>query len=88
MNLITPDFGLIFWQTVTLISVLLVLKRFAWNTILSSIKEREKNIEESLKSAEKAREEMEKLQLNNEALLKEASLERDKMIKDAISTKN
>lgn len=87
MNLITPDFGLIFWQTITLISVLWILKKFAWDTILSSIKDRERNIEESLRSAEEAKKEMEKLQLNNEALLKEASLERDKMLKDALSTK-
>lgn len=87
MNLVTPDFGLIFWQTVTLLTVLGVLKKFAWDTILSSIKDRERTIEESLKSAEKAREEMNKLQLKNEALLVEANIERDKILKDASSVK-
>lgn len=87
MNLITPDFGLIFWQTITLISVLWILKKFAWDTILSSIKDREKTIEDSLRLVEKAKGEMKKLQLNNETLLKEASMERDRIFKDAISAK-
>jgi F-type H+-transporting ATPase subunit b len=85
MNLITPDFGLIFWQVVTLLSTLWILRKYAWNTILSSIRDREKSIENSLKAAEKAKEELEKLKLDNEVLLKEANIERDKMLKDAAS---
>jgi len=85
MNLITPDFGLIFWQVVTLLLTLWVLRKYAWNTILSSVKDREKSIENSLKAAEKAKEELGKLKLDNEVLLKEANIERDKMLKDAAS---
>jgi F-type H+-transporting ATPase subunit b len=85
MNLITPDFGLIFWQVVTLLSTLWILRKYAWNTILSSIRDREKSIENSLKAAEKAKEELGKLKLDNEVLLKEANIERDKMLKDAAS---
>lgn len=85
MNLITPDFGLIFWQVVTLLSTLWILKKYAWNTILSSVRDREKSIENSLKAAEKAKEELGKLKLDNEVLLKEANIERDKMLKDAAS---
>ena len=85
MNLITPDFGLIFWQVVTLLSTLWILRKYAWNTILSSVRDREKSIENSLKAAEKANEELGKLKLDNEVLLKEANIERDKMLKDAAS---
>lgn len=85
MNLITPDFGLIFWQVVTLLSTLWILRKYAWNTILSSVRDREKSIENSLKAAEKAKEELGKLKLDNEVLLKEANIERDKMFKDAAS---
>lgn len=85
MNLITPDFGLIFWQVVTLLFTLWVLRKYAWDTILSSVKDREKSIENSLKAAEKAKEELGKLKLDNEVLLKEANIERDKMLKDAAS---
>ena len=83
MDLITPAFGLIFWQTLIFLVVLFILGKFAWRPILGSLKAREKSIDEALKSAELAKEEMEKLQSNNEKLLAEAKKERDKMLKDA-----
>jgi len=87
MNLITPDFGLIFWQTITFIVVLLILKKFAWEKILNTIKDRERTISEALKSAEKAKLAIEQLKSNNKILIKEASIERDKILKDAMLTK-
>ena len=83
MDLITPAFGLIFWQTLIFLVVLFILGKFAWRPILGSLKAREKSIDEALKSAEQAKEEMQKLQSNNEKLLAEAKKERDKMLKDA-----
>lgn len=83
MDLITPSFGLIFWQTIIFLFVLFVLGKFAWKPILGALKIRESLIEESLQSAEIARQEMAALQANNEKLLQEAKQERDKMLKDA-----
>jgi F-type H+-transporting ATPase subunit b len=88
MSLITPDFGLIFWQTITFLIVLFILKKFAWKKILNTIKERENTIKDALESAKKARLAVDQLKSNNEILIKEANLERDKILKDAISTKN
>jgi F-type H+-transporting ATPase subunit b len=53
MNLITPEFGLIFWQTLIFLLVLFVLGKFAWKPILGALKAREASIEEALQSAEK-----------------------------------
>lgn len=83
MDLITPEIGLIVWQTVVFVILLLVLAKFAWKPILNIVQEREDSINESLESAEKARLEMENLKANNEKLLKEAREERDAMIKEA-----
>jgi F-type H+-transporting ATPase subunit b len=83
MNLITPDFGLFFWQTITFAIVLFVLGKFAWGPIMSSLKEREDSITEALESAAHAKAEMASLKAANEALLQEARLERDKMLRDA-----
>jgi F-type H+-transporting ATPase subunit b len=83
MELITPGFGLIFWQAITFLVVLFILGKFAWKPIMSAIEEREASIENALASAERAKAEMQQLQANNEALLKEARLERDKMLSDA-----
>ena len=88
MDLITPGFGLIFWQTVVFLGLVLVLGKFAWKPMLNAVKERETSIKESLSSAEKAREEMSKLKSDNEKLLAEARLERDKILKEALATAN
>ena len=87
MNLVTPDFGLIFWQTLTFVVVLFVLKKFAWQKILDTIKSREESIKEALESAKKARLAIDQLKSNNEILIKEANLERDRILKDAMSIK-
>lgn len=86
MNLITPEFGLLFWQTITFLFLLLLLSRFAWKPIMSSLREREETIEGALRSAELARQEMAKLRADNERLLDEARAERDAMMRRAQQT--
>ena len=88
MELLTPALGLIFWTGVVFLTVLFILTKFAWKPILQGLKDREDSIKESLSSAEKARDEMAKLQSDNEKLLEEARLERDEIIKEALATAN
>jgi F-type H+-transporting ATPase subunit b len=88
MKLVTPDFGLVIWMTLTFLTVLFLLSKFAWKPILKMIGEREKSIEDALLSAVKAKEEMAKLTSNNELLLKEAQIERDALLKSARETKD
>lgn len=83
MDLVLPDFGLLFWTGLVFISLLFVLAKFAWKPILNAVNEREKKISEALELAEKTKAEMLELQAQNENLLKEARAERDKMLKDA-----
>ena len=83
MGLVTPDYGLLFWMVLTFLVVLYILKKFAWGPILSSLKQREDSIEEALEAAQKAREEMGKLQADNEKILAEARNERSEMLKEA-----
>ena len=81
MQLVTPELGLIFWQLVTFLLVLFILSRVAWKPILKMIQEREEGIEMALKAADKAREDIKKLQSKNEDLLKEARTERERLVK-------
>ena len=83
MSLINPGLGLVFWMTLALLIVLFILKKFAWKPIMDALKERENSIEESLQAAEKARDEMKDLQLDNEKLLREAKDERDAILREA-----
>ncbi|HKL03744.1 MAG TPA: F0F1 ATP synthase subunit B [Cryomorphaceae bacterium] len=86
--MLSVSFGTVIWSTIAFLVVAFILAKFAWKPILASIREREDSIDDALKSAKKAREEMSNLQASNENLLKEARLERDSMLKDARQTKD
>lgn len=83
MDLITPEIGLFFWQTIVFLILLFLMAKFAWKPILSSVKNREQSINDALASAENARKEMQNLKSDNEQLLKEARAERDAILKEA-----
>jgi F-type H+-transporting ATPase subunit b len=86
MALVTPDIGTIFWMLLMFIMVLVILKKFAWKPILNALENREKSIEDSLRSADRARQEMEQLKVDNEKIMAKARLERDNMLKDTKQT--
>ena len=77
------SFGLFIWQTLIVVCLLLLLRKFAWNPILNAINDREEGIRSALQSAEDARTEMQNLQADNERILKEARAERDGLLKEA-----
>ncbi|MEQ6121573.1 F0F1 ATP synthase subunit B [Reichenbachiella sp. MALMAid0571] len=83
MELVTPDIGLIFWQTVVFLIVFAILAAKVWKPISEALKSRDGFIRDSLQSAEAAKEEMKQLKADNEYLLKEARIERDNMLKEA-----
>jgi F-type H+-transporting ATPase subunit b len=83
MELVTPGLGLIVWTSIAFLTVLFLLKKFAWKTILDSIHEREQKIDSALKSAEEAEKRMSEIQSKNENLLAEAVKEREKIMKTA-----
>ena len=55
MELIKPEFGLIFWTGLSFLILLFVLRKFAWKPILNSVNTREKSILDALASAESAK---------------------------------
>ncbi|MBS1559681.1 MAG: F0F1 ATP synthase subunit B [Bacteroidetes bacterium] len=88
MDFLLPANGLLFWQVVIFLALVLVLAKFAWKPILSSLKEREESIQNALDQAEKAKQEMASLKSDNEKLLKEAREERDKILRTARTAAN
>jgi len=83
MGLVTPELGTFIWMFVAFASVFFLLKKYAWPAIVDAIDERNNSIKEALLSAESAKEEMAKLQADNEKILKEARREREGMLKEA-----
>jgi F-type H+-transporting ATPase subunit b len=88
VELVTPGIGLIFWQTVVFLVVFAVLAMFVWKPITEALRAREGFINDSLKAAELAKEEMNQLKADNEYLLQEARFEREKILKEANAVAN
>jgi F-type H+-transporting ATPase subunit b len=88
MELVTPAIGLIFWTAVVFILLVILLKKFAWKPILTAVEDRNESIENALKAAEKAKEDIENLTADNERILNEAKLERDALLKEAREIKD
>ncbi|MEI7676013.1 MAG: F0F1 ATP synthase subunit B [Bacteroidales bacterium] len=87
MELVMPEFGLLFWMLISFSLLLFILKKFAWKPILKALSDRENSIDEALKSAQEAKNEMVKLHADNQQILMEAMRERDKMMKEASEMK-
>ncbi|MEZ5071463.1 MAG: F0F1 ATP synthase subunit B [Bacteroidales bacterium] len=88
MDLVTPGIGMIFWSTLFFLILLFVLGKFAWPAILTAVKARNESIKRALDAAEKAKEEMAKLQADNEKILAQARAERDALLKEAKEVKD
>lgn len=88
MGLVMPDFGLLFWMVVSFSTLLFILKKFAWKPILKALADRENSIDEALKAAQLAKDEMTRLQADNEKILREAIIEREQIVKEAREMKD
>jgi F-type H+-transporting ATPase subunit b len=87
-GLLSVSYGTVFWATVAFLVVAFLLKKMAWGPILKSLDERSQGIENALNEAERARQEMSKLQAGNEQLLREARDQRDRILVEAKALKD
>ncbi len=88
MELLLPKLGLILWTLIAFGIVFFILAKYAWKPILKSLDQREKNISDSILSAENVKKEMAALKSENEALLAKAREERSQMLREAKETKD
>lgn len=83
MELLSPGLGYFLWMLVAFLTVMIILRKFAWKPILKMLKDRETGIADALASAEVAKQEMANLKSENEALLQKAAEERTQLLKEA-----
>lgn len=88
MELIKPDLGLLIWMLFSFGVVVYVLAKFAWRPILAALKQRERSISKSLLAAQRAKEEMAKIEFGNEKITALAKIERDNLLKEAKEIKD
>ena len=77
--LVQLDPGLFIWTIITFLLVLFLLSKFAWKPLLKVLQEREDEIKSSLKDAELAKTELEKVNLESEKILNNARAESRKI---------
>jgi F-type H+-transporting ATPase subunit b len=78
-----PGFGLLFWTFIIFILFWGLVGKFAFNPIKNALKKRENDIQSALDEAKNAKEEMAKLNTDNQRLLNEAREERAKLLREA-----
>lgn len=80
LDLLTPNFGVIFWTLVTFSLLLILLRIYAWKPIVGALESREKNIKSSIERAEFAKSEAERILAENKLVLEKAGVESDRLI--------
>src|SRR4030095_13919943 len=71
-SLIEPQFGTMFWTSLTFLILVVLLGRFAWKPLLGALEAREKSISGTLEHARKDRESAEALLAEHRQLLEQA----------------
>jgi len=73
--LVQLDPGLFVWTIITFLILLGVLTKFAWKPLLKALETRENEISQSLKNAEKAKKELERLSAESDEIIAKARSE-------------
>ena len=82
-SLLKLDPGVGIWAIVVFVILLLLLKKFAWGPIITSIDERDKSIRDSLEKAKQTHHESKKIAAEQGLILAEAKSESAKFVQQA-----
>ncbi len=75
--LVSPDVGLMIWTVIAFLVALFILRKYAWPAITDALDKRQRAIEESIDTAERARTEAAGLLEEYRERLKEARAQAD-----------
>ena len=87
MNLITPDFGLLFWMVVIFGLVFFLLAKFGFPIITDMVDQRSAKIQQSLKDADEIEARMAKWKVEHAQMLEQTRREQSAILKEATGTK-
>src|SRR5215467_4676248 len=78
--LVQPDPGLFIWTIVTFLVLLALLTKFAWRPLLEALESRQERIRKSLEDADRARQELERLQHESAKIMQQARIEAESIV--------
>lgn len=88
MDLLSPSFGVFFWQFVAVISVIFILKKFFFKIIFNILEKRETMITTSIENAKRIDEELKKIELIKKNSLEEIESKKTQTLKEVEDLKN
>jgi len=78
--LVQPDPGLFIWTLITFLVLLALLTKFAWGPLLRALESRQDLIRKSLDDAQRAKEELERLNQESVQILRTARVEAEGVV--------
>ncbi|HMF02143.1 MAG TPA: F0F1 ATP synthase subunit B [Terriglobia bacterium] len=78
--LVQPDPGLFIWTILTFLVLLGLLAKFAWRPLLKALEGRQEAIKKSLESADRAKEELARMQQESAKIIEQARVEADSIL--------
>ena len=88
MGLLTPDPGLLFWMLVTFGVVFFLLAKYGFPIIIKAVEDRKAYIDNSLKSAREANEQLANVKQESEKILAQAREEQNRILSEAAVTRD
>ena len=87
MNLVTPEFGLLFWMVVIFGIVFVLLATFGFPVITDMVDERSAKIAQSLKDADEIQARMEQWKSEHAKMLEDVRKEQSAILREATETR-
>lgn len=87
MELLSPDFGFIFWHSMIMLATFLILGRFAWKPLLRFIKTREEAHQKAILERKEAQKEIETVEATKANILQKAEKEKETIMQQALQEK-
>lgn len=81
--LVQLDPGLFIWTIAVFLTLLFLLKRFAWGPLLAALEQRRAGIRKSLDDADRAKKELEQVQQESETVVRRARAEAETIVSTA-----
>jgi F-type H+-transporting ATPase subunit b len=78
--LVQPDPGLFIWTILTFLVLLGLLAKFAWRPLLKALEVRQEAIKKSLEDADRAKEELARMQQESAKIIEQARVESDSIL--------
>lgn len=87
MELFTPDFGLAFWMFIAFLVLFIILAKFGWPIIVSSMSQRADTIDKGVEYAREAKEQLDSARQDAQKVMAEANKQQAEILREASKMK-